>query len=163
MLVVSTVRYSAARRGVTLCTVGTVVGVVRHERDRVGLWIFRRAVAQPRRGEEGARSRDLEGGQAPVLSDLFARSGVITALIGCPGAQKAQIRALKCRWVSLGVVGCRWVSLGVVGCHLGGPEGGTRYCGWAKPPPTSSGEPGSLRGVLDDSGMKPVRGACMSR
>ena len=33
----------------------------------------------------------------------------------------AQIRALK-------------VSLGVVRCHLGGPEGGTRYCGWAKPP-----------------------------
>ena len=54
------------------------------------------------------------------------------------------------------------VSLGVVRCHLGGPEGGTRYCGWATPP-TSSGEPGSLRGVLDDSGMKPVRGACMSR
>ena len=53
------------------------------------------------------------------------------------------------------------VSLGVR-CHLGGPEGGTRYCGWATPP-TSSGEPGSLRGVLDDSGMKPVRGACMSR
>ena len=26
------------------------------------------------------------------------------------------------------------VSLGVVRCHLGGPEGGTRYCGWAKPP-----------------------------
>ena len=42
----------------------------------------------------------------------------------CPGAQKAQIRALK----------CRWVSLGVVRCHLGGPEGGTRYCGWATPP-----------------------------
>ena len=26
------------------------------------------------------------------------------------------------------------VSLGVVRCHLGGPEGGTRYCGWATPP-----------------------------
>ena len=26
------------------------------------------------------------------------------------------------------------VSLGVVRCHLGGPEGGTRYCGWAEPP-----------------------------
>ena len=26
------------------------------------------------------------------------------------------------------------VSLGVVRCHLGDPEGGTRYCGWATPP-----------------------------
>ena len=49
------------------------------------------------------------------------------------GAQKAQIRGAE-------------VSLGVVRCHLGDPEGGTRYCGWATPPPTSSGEPGSLRG-----------------
>ena len=42
----------------------------------------------------------------------------------CPGAQKAQIRALK----------CRWVSLGVVRCHLGGPEGGTRLLWLGNPP-----------------------------
>ena len=66
-----------------------------------------------------------------------------------PCAQKAQIRALKCRWVSLGVT---W----------GVPRGALDIVA-GQPPPTSSGEPGSLRGVLDDSGMKPVRGACMSR
>ena len=37
------------------------------------------------------------------------------------------------------------VSLGVVRCHLGGPEGGTRYCGWATPPPL-------LQGSRDRSG-----------
>ena len=42
----------------------------------------------------------------------------------CPGAPKAQIRALN----------CRWVSLGVVRCHLGVPRGALDNCGWAKPP-----------------------------
>ena len=45
----------------------------------------------------------------------------------------------------------RWVSLGVVRCHLGGPEGGTRYCGWATPPHFFRGAGIAPWGVLDDS------------
>ena len=44
------------------------------------------------------------------------------------------------------------VSLGVT---WGVPRGALDIVAGQKPP-TSSGEPGSLRGVLDDSGMKPT-------
>ena len=44
----------------------------------------------------------------------------------------AQFRAPKRpKRPRFGPLKCRWVSLGVT---WGGPEGGTRYCGWATPP-----------------------------
>ena len=55
------------------------------------------------------------------------------------------------------------VSLGVVRCHLGGPEGGTRYCGWAKPPHffrgagIAPGGPGRLGHETRQGAMQPVR------
>ena len=82
-----------------------------------------------------------------------------------PGAEKAQKAQIRAAEVSLGVT---W------GASSGALDMGitSQSHMWdvipldiaaGQTPPTSSGEPGSLRGVLDDSGMKPVRGACMSR